>query len=150
MRTSLGSRSRDTAKPFPRSAGCRSIARLHQTGQARIPSGHIKYPPLCQKMQAVVSSLFSKRKRLRASPQEARPNSLLAKRNSLLLIKIVEKIPARRRRELSPKLTRYQRPSRPVFARNAQILEKFPANSLLAGNSTSQTGLGRLRPPPRI
>ncbi len=38
---------------------------------------------------------------------------------------------------------RYQRPSRAVFAGNARILEKFPANSLLAGNFCRADRLGQ-------
>jgi len=38
---------------------------------------------------------------------------------------------------------RYQRLGRAVFARNARILEKFPANSLLAGNFCRADRLGQ-------
>src|SRR5713226_10011073 len=40
-RTRFGLRLRDTAKPFPRSIGCRFIGYLLQEGQARITSGQI-------------------------------------------------------------------------------------------------------------
>ncbi len=74
--TSIGLRSRDTAKPFPRNAGCRFIAWLPQTGRARITSGHVNPPPLCKKMQAAVCSRSEggdRRDRVAESNQGRRP-----------------------------------------------------------------------------